>query len=610
MKTLKKLAGFTLSAMIVLSCFSGLSSISVSAAEDESTANPAVGAATDALNISAGEQGNVEESSKFYVAGSSEDIFGTMWDSYNEDNLMQAKEDGTYEIVYYNVEPEMCVMLRVVEQPANGGNSIWHGDETDNNISFDIREPCNLIVNYNPKTMEITVLGDFGDHVVVLNPKPYVYVREIYAVGNGDSEVDENYLHGISWEPGAEENKMTEIEYGIYEITFEGVSKNTGYEVKFAKDGSWSNNWGGIFVGSGIETDADYNGSNIIFDVDEDNSTVVLRLDLTNFDYSTKTGAKFTITINDEVESTDPVEDANLKFKNYSLSLASNIEMNFNVAQDTLEGYEEPYVVVTLNGEETIITDYTVSGTNYVFKFSKIYPQLIGENVSAVLHAKKGIADHYSAPYTKSVKGYCENIFHFDHSKYGTLHTLLVNLLNYGEAAQKYLNFKTNQLCTRDLTEAQKGWAITPADCDELQSVKNFHHDVIADPTVQFKAASLSLGSTVGIKMYFTTADIDNTTIVATINGNEYNFSSEDFEPVSGYSDRYCLTFNNLLANDMRKTVYFRGYQNGKLASDTATYSIESYVAAHTNDTGAYANLAKLINAMYLYGEAAKAFAG
>ena len=60
----------------------------------------------------------------------------------------------------------------------------------------------------------------------------------------------------------------------------------------------------------------------------------------------------------------------------------------------------------------------------------------------------------------------------------------------------------------------------------------------------------------------------------------------------------------------MRKTVYFRGYQNGKLASDTATYSIESYVAAHTNDTGAYANLAKLINAMYLYGEAAKAFAG
>ncbi len=606
MKKIKQLVSFALSAMIVLSCFSGLSSISVSAAEDESTANSTVGASTDTLNISAGEQRNVEEGSKFYVVGNSEAIFGTIWDENNEDNLMQEKENGTYEIVYYNVNPEDDVQLKVVKKPANGGASIWYGTEICTNIWFEIFQTCDLYVNFNPKTGKIAVSGDLGGYFHLFTVPDYGF----YAVGNGDSEVDENFLHGISWHPGASENMMTEIEDGIYEITFEGVSKNNGYQVKFAEDGSWIDNWGGTFVGSGIETDADYNGSNIIFDVDEDNSTVVLRLDLTNFDYSTKTGAKFTITINDEVESTDPVEDANLKFKNYSLSLASNIEMNFNVAQDTLEGYEEPYVVVTLNGEETIITDYTVSGTNYVFKFSKIYPQLIGENVSAVLHAKKGIADHYSAPYTKSVKGYCENIFHFDHSKYGTLHTLLVNLLNYGEAAQKYLNFKTNQLCTRDLTEAQKGWAITPADCDELQSVKNFHHDVIADPTVQFKAASLSLGSTVGIKMYFTTADIDNTTIVATINGNEYNFSSEDFEPVSGYSDRYCLTFNNLLANDMRKTVYFRGYQNGKLASDTATYSIESYVAAHTNDTGAYANLAKLINAMYLYGEAAKAFAG
>lgn len=79
--------------------------------------------------------------------------------------------------------------------------------------------------------------------------------------------------------------------------------------------------------------------------------------------------------------------------------------MNFNVAQATLEGYEDPYVVVSLDGEETTIEDYTVSGTNYVFKFDKIYPQFVGENVTAVLHAKQGRADHYSAPYTKSRKG-------------------------------------------------------------------------------------------------------------------------------------------------------------------------------------------------------------
>ena len=59
----------------------------------------------------------------------------------------------------------------------------------------------------------------------------------------------------------------------------------------------------------------------------------------------------------------------------------------------------------------------------------------------------------------------------------------------------------------------------------------------------------------------------------------------------------------------MRETVTFKAYVNDVLASNTATYSIESYVSGHTNDTGAYANLANLLNSMYLYGEAAKAYA-
>ena len=130
----------------------------------------------------------------------------------------------------------------------------------------------------------------------------------------------------------------------------------------------------------------------------------------------------------------------------------------------------------------------------------------------------------------------------------------------------------------------------------------------ISNPTVTFNSATLSLGSTVGITMFFTTDNIDNKTIVATVSGNEYSFTSEDFVPVSGYTNRYKVTFNDLYANDMRKTVSFRAYQNNsQLVSNTATYSIESYVAAHTNDNSP---VASLINAMYLYGEAAKAYAG
>ena len=59
---------------------------------------------------------------------------------------------------------------------------------------------------------------------------------------------------------------------------------------------AWTHNFGGAFEDSGVETAADYNGDNITFDTD-DHCTVKLQLDLRDFDFSTKEGAKFTLTI-------------------------------------------------------------------------------------------------------------------------------------------------------------------------------------------------------------------------------------------------------------------------------------------------------------------------
>ncbi len=569
---IKKALGILLSAMLIITSISA-AAVSVSAAEGDPT---------------------------FIVAGSKAEVFGAEWNPSLADNEMTQKQDGTYEKVYTNVAPQNELMLKVVEHPADGGTAIWHGDATGNNVTFNVTSTCDITVNYDPATEVITVTASDDD---AINFRIIPNFDHIYAVGNGDPNADANYLHGIGWDPAAAANEMTQVSPGIYEITFENVSENMGYEIKFAA-GSWTNNWGGSFLGTGIETTADYNGANISFDVDEDDSTVVVRLDLSEYDHSTKTGAKFTITINDEVMETE-VEDANLKFKSYSLALASNIEMQFKVLKTTLTGYTDPYIVVNCAGEDTTITDYTDDGTNYVFSFNKIYPQLMAEDVTAVLHAKQGIVDHYSAPYTRSVKGYCDSKLKLDHSQWGTFHTLLVNLLNYGAQAQTFVGYNTNSLANKDLTAEQQTWALT--DVGTLNNVKDYNAEVIDNPTVVFKSASLALGSTVGIRMTFETDDIENTTVTATVRGTNYEFTSEDFEPVAGKPNRYALTFNNLYANDMRETVSFKAYVNGVLASNTATYSIESYVQAHTNDGNA---LADLINAMYLYGEAAKAFAG
>ena len=57
-----------------------------------------------------------------------------------------------------------------------------------------------------------------------------------------------------------------------------------------------------MFEESGVTSDAVYNGDNITFNTSYDLSTVKAQLDLRDFDMAAKSGAKFTITITEQVE--------------------------------------------------------------------------------------------------------------------------------------------------------------------------------------------------------------------------------------------------------------------------------------------------------------------
>ena len=113
-------------------------------------------------------------------------------------------------------------------------------------------------------------------------------------VGNGDG----NWLNGVAWDPAADENLMTEVSPKVYEITYTDLDAFENYQVKFAANGSWAANWGGIYGGSGIESEATFNSyDNITIEVPYELADVTLRLDLSNYDHTTKTGATFTVTV-------------------------------------------------------------------------------------------------------------------------------------------------------------------------------------------------------------------------------------------------------------------------------------------------------------------------
>ena len=161
----------------------------------------------------------------------------------------------------------------------------WYGDEADNNITFNVTTACDVTITFNATTFKSTVTGT-GVQAYVFN------VEKVVAVGNGVGA----WLNGAAWDPNADVNKMTEVADKVYEITFDNVPVDEGYMVKFVTNGSWADNFGGFFEASGKESDAMYNSANITFNL-EKAGTVKLRLDLSKFDYATRTGAKFVVTL-------------------------------------------------------------------------------------------------------------------------------------------------------------------------------------------------------------------------------------------------------------------------------------------------------------------------
>ena len=260
MKRTKKGISLLLSVLMVISCFIGLPVVSVGA-----------------------------EEVTYSLAGTPEEIFGGTWDASNISTDMALGKDGKYSITLPAVQPVENAEFKVVT------NHSWdneaYGDEKGNNVVFNVTEECDVTVTFDPDTKEITVSGAH-----VEQPKG-LEIKVVRAVGNGQ----DTWLNDSNWDPDDDINNMKEVAPKVYEITFDEVEEDLNYQIKFAINGGWANNFGaptdGYVCPNATPFDAAFNGKNIYVHVDESDATVVARLDLSNFDYNTKEGAKVTITV-------------------------------------------------------------------------------------------------------------------------------------------------------------------------------------------------------------------------------------------------------------------------------------------------------------------------
>ena len=244
----------------------------------------------------------------YFVSGC-EELTGYKWATTEAtcgDNVMTANGDGNYEKVFTNVAVGNGYQFKVVKN--DGEEWIGIGDGYEQNFTFNVKTACDVTVTFNPTTKEINVTGDGVDI-----PKDLV-IDHVTAVGNGFGE----WLHAKDWKLDADVNNLTETSEGskVYQITYENLDVYENYQFKFAANSSWADNWGLPESGGAPLNewfDLTYNGQDMIIDTDEagydDGYDIVLTLDLSNFSYATKQGARCKIDIVTGDKPTEPATE-------------------------------------------------------------------------------------------------------------------------------------------------------------------------------------------------------------------------------------------------------------------------------------------------------------
>lgn len=238
--------------------------------------------------------GESETPETTYIVAGSKALLGSEWDSSDTNNKMTKGSSGLYELTLTNVPVNNDYQLKVASSSGD-----WYGDASGNNITFNVTSVCDVKISFNEETKEVTVTGSG----VTFNSS--LDVEFMAAVGNGKGQ----WLNGANWDPTAAANKMTESN-GVYTITFQNVDAGS-YEVKFAADGAWTHSFGGTFEKDGVASAAVYGGDNIKFDVTYAKADITLTLDMSNFDFSTKSGATYTIAIKEATSTGDSGDSGN-----------------------------------------------------------------------------------------------------------------------------------------------------------------------------------------------------------------------------------------------------------------------------------------------------------
>lgn len=289
---------------------------------------------------------------------------------------------------------------------------------------------------------------------------------------------------------------------------------------------------------------------------------------------------RFTIYKTKEVPEEPAPEESKTEITGVQLLLEDDLTMRYNVTLAEGESIADYTVRFTMNGKSTTVSSSEIYNGKYVFAFSKIAPQMIGDKVKAEL-IKDGevisVIDDYSI--LDNVNWLLAN------NPSEELRTLLLDLLEYGAKAQEYTGYKTDAPVNEGKTPEN---VYTPTEADDVRWITDSTSDAIyaISAGVRFDSANK-----IFVKFH---AD--------TLEGVTAKFGEAAAEIVSLGNGNYMAYSEGIYATDFDAEIIFTLSLNGE-AVQSLGYSVNSYAYAMYGNNSAMADLAL---AMYRYGVSAE----
>lgn len=263
----------------------------------------------------------------------------------------------------------------------------------------------------------------------------------------------------------------------------------------------------------------------------------------------------------------------------------------------------------TTEEREKLLTpvEYAIDGTLYYrFDYKEVRAKEIGDTLIASLEFTKGEREYNGKVDEYSLKQYAEE--RLAASANESFKRLLVDLLNYGAAAQSYFEYKTDKPVNADLTEEQKALSlgkyngITKVVSDEDTGV---YEAEITRKNIKFGnriellvATSFGIDSNlsgVKLKVVYTTASGEEG--VETIDGADFVYRTD--------VNSYTAYFNGLKASEFRSVLFLTLVRGDEAISATVKYSLDTY-AANRLEASTDENYKELLKKTLVYSDSAK----